>query len=419
MRPERRLSLRSLASKCSSTAVAVSSASSDPSAGPAAGARPWRCGSWRPAPARAGLPRQPGGCAPAQAQRHATQRRASRHRRLRQSLHRHGGWNAPTAGSRPAPFARPTGGWGGRCATAARPAGLRAWRPRHAGGCASVRPVQGLALGRGAGGGGFHAGGQGATIQRLRVLPVPERCVKTPLIEAESAGIARAKASICNDEQRCLKACKAGIGQKTFSPPLRPRPGSSAPWRARQVVAHRAVRYAQAPGDFCMGGSSSCASKTPAAPWWARRAAGRLPPAGPAGLGPGPRGGLVPRQGNQVFQVGLLQSAPPEQVRHQPTRHRCQKSPAARDRSVGDNSERITRTRCRAPGPPRPRGCPVACAAGFAARGGGLGKALARQRTGQGADGRNQLEGCECKWECLSIMPKLHPSRSRAHAWLR
>ena len=32
-------------------------------------------------------------------------------------------------------------------------------------------------------------------------LPVPERRVKTPLIEAQSTAIARAMARICNDEQ--------------------------------------------------------------------------------------------------------------------------------------------------------------------------------------------------------------------------
>ena len=79
---------------------------------------------------------------------------------------------------------------------------------------------------------------------------MPERCVKTPLIEAESAGIARAKPSICNDEQRCF-GVQGGHRQKTFS--LSGQGQAAVLHGARQVVAHRAVRYAQAPGDFCIG----------------------------------------------------------------------------------------------------------------------------------------------------------------------
>ena len=47
-------------------------------------------------------------------------------------------------------------------------------------------------------------------------LPVPERRVKAPLIEAQSAAIARAMASICNDEQGCF-GVQGGHWQKTLS----------------------------------------------------------------------------------------------------------------------------------------------------------------------------------------------------------
>ena len=76
-------------------------------------------------------------------------------------------------------------------------------------------------------------------------LPEPERCVKTPLVEAQSTAIARAMARICNDGQRCF-GVQGGHGQKTLSLSGLPRAAvRCARWRLAVQVAANAVRGPQ------------------------------------------------------------------------------------------------------------------------------------------------------------------------------